>query len=272
MSRRAKARGFEGPLYRPWKKLTDAIGGVMSKAIDSASKSIRDKAKSIKDKVLGPAKKDSKMLSIDDIVKLNPSVDPGPYRTSAPDETTDKLTKILGSGDNPLDSAVDIMAQKDDLRKEIDDVNKFWDERISDAQKLRDELVENGYKTPEDAAREYGDKVESYKAQRDETIKGLEKKIDYLDTAPSRDLLDLVRSGAYRDTSMANYVRRVVAGQAVKEYDATAKKLVDLMVSKVSSREWTPQRGMTWLRGALDKLEKRVESKYKTILDDVLDK
>jgi hypothetical protein len=184
----------------------------------------------------------------------------------------DKLTKILGGEDKPLDSAVDIKAQKDDVRKEIDDVNKFWDERIADAQKLRDEMVENGYKTPEDATKEYTDKVESYKAQRDENIKGLEKKIDYLDTAPSRDLLDLVRSGAYRDTSMANYVRRVVAGQAVKEYDATAKKLVDLMVSKVSSREWTPQRGMTWLRGALDKLEKRVESKYKTILDDVLDK
>jgi hypothetical protein len=56
----------------------------MSKAIDSAAKSIQDKAKSIKDKVLGPAKKDSKMLSIDDIVKLNPSVDPDRTRHRLP--------------------------------------------------------------------------------------------------------------------------------------------------------------------------------------------
>jgi hypothetical protein len=238
---------------------------------DAIVKFAKAKAQKLRDSVLGPAKDTPKILSPDEIVKLNPPINLGPMNKPTTGEMLDKLSDILTGGKTPPDSVADVKGQKADLQKKIDEVNKFWADRIQDAADLRDSLIRNGYKTPADATAEYNNYVKSYKAQRDEVIKGLQDKMAELDRTPSRDVLDLVRRGGYRDRSVSDYVRRLAANQAAKEFDTKAQKLVDFMISRVSKKEWTSRQGLTWLQNVLGKLEKRVETKYKKILNQVLD-
>jgi hypothetical protein len=246
-------------------KVQGAVANAVSNAFDKASAGLRDS-------LLGPAKNAPKMLSPDEIVKLNPPIKLGPMKSPTSEEQMNQLQKLLLGDDKPPDTAAALKAQRDDLQKQINEVNKFWDDRIDDAKKLRDDLVRNGYKSSAAADAEYAGYVKSYEAQRNETIQGLRRKLDDLQDKPSREVLDVVRKVGYRDQTVADYVRRRAANQAAKEFDTRAQQLYNLMASKVQNKEWTQQKGITWYRNMLDKLEKRIENKYKTIINDVLDK
>jgi hypothetical protein len=104
-NRRGKSghRGFEGPLYRPWNWAVDKAMGLAS---DAASKAW-DQAKAyLKKKILDQmvSKKTAPKISIDQIVKLNPSVDPGPMKKATNDELLNKLGKLLGEDQDKADS------------------------------------------------------------------------------------------------------------------------------------------------------------------------